>query len=147
MDLTDPVQLLHSPLGVPQGGGVIGGHHQGAVRAADGQLEAGTQPGGGVDHNIVIAVPGGAQQGPDPGGRYIGGQRHGGGQQGQVGQIRMGNCRPCQGTAPLSHVGEVHQCPVAEAQGDVQIPQADVHVDAQHPLAQPGQTGGDPAGD
>ena len=24
---------------------------------------------------------------------------------------------------------------------------ADVHIDAQHPLTQPGQTGGDPAGD
>lgn len=46
----------------------------------------------------------------------------------------MGHCRTGQGTAPLGHVGEVHQCPVAEAQGDVQIPQADVHIDAQHPL-------------
>ena len=27
MDLGQPVQLGHHPLGVPQGGGVVGGHH------------------------------------------------------------------------------------------------------------------------
>ena len=44
--------------------------------------------------------------------------------------------------ASLRHIGEVHQGPVAEAQGDVQVAQADVHVDAQYPLPGHSQGGG-----
>ena len=59
----------------------------------------------------------------------------------------MRHRRPLQGAAALQHVGEIHQRPVAQAQGKVQIAQADVHVDAQDPVPQGGQTGGDSAGE
>ena len=36
-----------------------------------------------------------------------------------------------QGTAPLGYVGEIHQRPVGEAQGQIQVPQANVAVQAQ----------------
>src|SRR5699024_3251075 len=71
----------------------------------------------------------------------------GGGKQGQVGQVRVGHGGPGQGTVPQGHVGKVHQRPVAESQRNIQVPKADVHVDAQHGFSQPGQTGGHSSGD
>ena len=41
--------------------------------------------------------------------------------------------------ALLRHVGKVHQRPVGQAQSQIQVPQADVTVQAQHPLAHQGQ--------
>ena len=43
--------------------------------------------------------------------------------------------------AVLGHVGKIHEGPVAEAQRQVQIPQADVAVQTQHLLAAEGQRG------
>ena len=142
MDLAEMVQLLHGALGVPQGGGVVGGHHQRPVGAAGGQLKAGPQSGGTVDENVVVPVPGRAKQRPNAARRHVGRETHGGGEQGQVGQVRVGHGGPGQGTVPQGHVGEVHQRPVAESQRNIQVPKADVHVDAQHGFSQPGQTGG-----
>ena len=46
-----------------------------------------------------------------------------------------------QGTPPLGYVGEIHQRPVGEAQGQVQVPQAHVAVQAQNLFAGSGQRG------
>ena len=46
-----------------------------------------------------------------------------------------------QAAAVLGHVGKVHEGLVAEAQGQVQVPQSDVAVQAQHLLAAKGQRG------
>ena len=51
----------------------------------------------------------------------------------------MGHRRLMQGAAALQHVGEVHQRPVAEPQRQIQVPQGDVTVQAQHPLPHVGQ--------
>ena len=52
-----------------------------------------------------------------------------------------------QGAAVLRHVGKIHQGPVRQAQGQVQIPQADVAVHTQHPLAAESQRGAYPCGE
>ena len=46
-----------------------------------------------------------------------------------------------QSAPPLGHVGEVHQGPVCQTQGQIQIPEAHVAVHAQHPLRIQGQRG------
>ena len=51
----------------------------------------------------------------------------------------MGHRRLMQGAAALQHVGEVHQRPVAEPQRQIQVPQGDIAVQAQHPLPHVGQ--------
>ena len=58
-------------------------------------------------------------------------QAHGGGEQVQVGQPGMGHSCLLQGAAPQGHVGEIHHRPVGEAQGQIQVPQANVAVQAQ----------------
>ena len=46
-----------------------------------------------------------------------------------------------QRTAVQRHIGEIHQRPVRQSQGQIQIPQSDVAVHAQHLLAALGQRG------
>ena len=59
MDFADlGQQLRHRPLGVPEGGGVGGGHHNDPVRGGHGQLEPITQPGRRVHKDIVKILPG-----------------------------------------------------------------------------------------
>src|SRR5699024_6691352 len=77
MDLTDPLQLAHCALGVPQGGGVVGGDDQSPVGPAGGQPEASAETGGGVDQDVVVHGAGGVQQGADLIRRQAGGQGHG----------------------------------------------------------------------
>ena len=142
MNLPQKVQLTHGALGVPKGRSVVGGDDDGPVGPAAGHPEAGAQARGGVDEDIVIQGSGGIQHAADSLLRQGRGEGHGRGEQGQTRQIGVVHRRADQRAASLRHIGEVHQGPVAEAQGDVQIPQADVHVDAQHAVPQAGQTAG-----
>ena len=147
MNLVQEGQLLHCPLGVPQGGRVAGGHHDGPVRTGAGQAETAAQTGGGVDEHIVIGAPGLIEHRLN---RLLAdgaGQLHGGGEQPESGQVRVAHHSPFQRHPPQSHVGEVQQGPVVEPQSDVQIPQADVHVDTKDLPAYPGEGRGNPSGD
>lgn len=74
------------------------------------------------------------------------GQGDGGGEEEQALDDGVGDGGPLQCAAAAEHVSEVHQRPVAQTQGQVQVAQADIHVDAEHPVAQRGQTGGYTAG-
>ena len=134
------------PLGVPQGGGVGGGDHNAPVRAAHRQPEPLAHAGGGVHQDVVVLLSGRAQEGLHPLLADARGQGERGGEEVEIFDHRVGHRRPLQGAAALQHVGEVHEGPIGEAQGDVQVAQADVHVDAQHPAAQGGQTGRDAPG-
>ena len=52
-----------------------------------------------------------------------------------------------QGAPFHGHVGKIHQRPVGESQSQIQIPQADVAVHAQHPSAALGQRGAHTSGE
>ena len=71
---------------------------------------------------------------------------HGGRQQAEVRQDRVPGRGALQRAAPGDDVGKVHHRPVAHAQGQVQVAQAHVGVDAQRFVPGAGQGGAD-AGD
>ena len=142
MNFVDPGEKLrYGALGVPQGGGVGGGDDDGPVRRGHGQLKAVAQPGGGV-HKDVVEILSGLVHHPAEAVdvRVDEGQR--GGEQIQPVDVRVLRHGGEEGAAQLHHVGEVHERAVVQPQRDVQIPQADVQIDAQHPVPQRGQTGG-----
>ena len=56
----------------------------------------------------------------------------------------MADHRRFQGTAVQRYIGKIHQGAVSQSQSEVQIPQADVGIDAQDALALGGKTGRDP---
>ena len=146
MELGQGVELGHGALGVPQGGGVHGGHHDGPVCGCAGQLEAVPQPGGGVHEHKVEAVLGLVHYGAEPFPvQGVGGE--GGGEQKQPLDLRLFRRRLQQGAAVVHHVGEIHHRPVGQAQYQIQVAQADVHVHAQHPAAQSRQAGPHPRGE
>ena len=71
-------------LGIPEGGGVVGGDDQNPIRPTDGQPEPGAQTGGGINEDVVVHGAGGVQKGTDPVGRQIRRQGHGSGKQRQA---------------------------------------------------------------
>ena len=139
------MELGHGSLGVPEGGGVYGGHHDGPVGGGAGQLEAGAQPGGGVHEHEIEAVLGVVYQGAEPF-RVEAVRVHRSGEEIKALDLRLGHGGGGQGAAVAHHVGKIHQCPVGHTQHQVQVAQPDVQVDAQHPAAQGGQAGGGPSG-
>ena len=130
-------QLGDHPLSIPQGGGVAHRHHNGPVCAADGQTEPRPQAGGGVDEHIVVGFPGLLEQGLKARlSREVPWQGQRGGEKVQTGNRGVGHRRPGQVTPAGHHVAEIHQRRVGHAQGDVQVAQAHVTVQAQHLLPQ-----------
>ena len=62
-------------------------------------------------------------------------QAGGGREQEQAGDLWMLHSGQIQRAAALGHIGEVHQRPVREPQCQIQVPQADVAVQAEDPAA------------
>ena len=56
----------------------------------------------------------------------------------------MGRNGSRQGTPAGHHVAEIHQRRIGHAEGDIQIPQAHVGVDAEHLPPLQGQSGSEP---
>ena len=137
---TKAAQLHHRVLGIPQGGGIRCGNYHAAVRGGGCQQKAIAQARWGVQQAEVVLYPDGAQKGCHlfPGHRLppLADRSR---QQGELCQLGVGHHRPFQGTALLGHVGKIHQSRVGKAQGNIQVPQADVAVHAQHPQAGQGQ--------
>ena len=130
------IQLHDRMLGVPQGGGVRCGDHHAAVGTAGGQLKAGAQARRRVQQAEVISPADLLQEGGHLGLRHRAAPQPGrGGEEEEPWDFRMLHSGQVQGTAVLGHVGEIHQRPVGEAQGQVQVPQADVAVQTQDPAA------------
>jgi len=127
---------------VPQSGGVGGGDDHHAVGAAGGQLEALTQSRRGVDEAIVILL---AHLIQEPfhllhGDVQLPGGGQGSGEQVELGILGVDSHRVRQCAAPGYNVGKVHQCTVCQPQGQVQVPQGNVTVQAQSALSQGGQS-------
>ena len=141
-------ELRHHPLRIPQGGGVGGGDHYAPVRPADCQAKALSQPRWGVHKDVIVLRLGLSEKGAHPPLRNGAvGQGERGGEEKEIFNDGMLNGGPLQCTAALQHVGKVHQGAVGHAQRDIQIAQADVHVDAEDPVPQGRQTGRDAAGE
>ena len=143
----EPLQLHDGMLGVPQGGGVGGSHHHAPVGGGGSQQEAHAQPRRRVQQAVVKPFPDvpeelchlflGRRAAPAADRRR---------QQKQSRQVGMLHHSRRQGTAVLGHIGEIHQRPVGEAQSQVQVSEAHITVQAQHPLAGLCQRGADAGG-
>ena len=130
-------QLHGGALGVPHGGDIGGGDDDDLIGHAGRHLEPLAQSGGSIHQAPVVLLPylaGQSCQLP-----YRQGQRpvsHGCGQQVQRPVFLMGHHGLLQRAALRQHVGEIHQSPIAEPQRQIQVPQRDVAVHAQHVLVQ-----------
>ena len=130
--------------GVPQGGGIRRGGDDAAVGKLRGKAEARADPGGRVDQDPVEGLAGLAQQRTEA---LLLHESvllaHRGRQQEQARQGRM-----LRGVGQLAealrHVRERDSGLLGHAKRDVEIPQADVGIDAQDALALGGKTGRDP---
>ena len=135
-------QLADHPLGIPQGRGVAHRHHNGPVRVTDRQTEPRAQTGGGIHKDVLIRLAGLGQQVPKS--RLAGEilrQRQGRGEEIQPGNRGMGRHRPAQGTPAGDDIAEVHQRRVGHAQGNVQVAQSHIAIDAQDLVSLEGQGG------
>ena len=137
-------QLHHGMLRIPQGGGILRGHYHAAVCTADCQSESQPQPCRCVQQTEVKLLPDFLQHPPKvllchsrpP-------HSHRRRQQIEIGNTGMRHHSRFQRAAVQRHIGEIHQRPVRQTQGQIQISQSDVAVHAQHPLAALGQRGAD----
>ena len=139
-------QTLNGGLTVPQGGGVRVAHHDGPVGGAGGQPEAGAHTGGAVDDTVVERFPHLAHQAAHSVLVHTGGEGDGGGDEVQVLKPPVDGGGLFQTAPTLNHVGEIHQGLIGHAEGQVQVAQADVCVDAEGALAHGRKAGGNACG-
>ena len=140
-------QLHYGMLGVPQGGGVLCGNDHAAIRRADRQTEPLAQTCRCVQQAVIKLLANlGQHQSEVQRGDARSPHPHRRGQQIEIRHIGVADHRRFQGTAVQRYIGKIHQGAVSQSQSEVQIPQADVAVHAQHALAAEGQRRADACG-
>ena len=146
VELWQRMEFGHGPLSVAQGGGIHTGHHDGSVGGDHGELEALPKPGGRVHEDIVEVILGLIDQIVESFPIQVL-TVQGGGEQEQAPYLRLFHARAQKRTTVFHHIGEVHDGSVGKPQGQVQVAQADVQIDAEHPMAQRRQAGSRASGE
>jgi len=142
MDLS-PAQggeLHNSSLGVAEAAGVGSGDHDGAVRAGEGELEAGAEACWGIDDTEIEALPYFREQRLELFQADVGGvDASGGGQEKKVFLFWVRDGGILQGAASIHDVGKIHNGAVGQSEGDIEVSETDVAIEAECRVSQLGQ--------